>query len=42
TTTNGRRTVAVSAHSRAADPQTAARQEDALRTLIDHALCRSA
>ncbi|MFF1409862.1 serine hydrolase domain-containing protein [Streptomyces sp. NPDC058289] len=42
TTTNGRRTVTVSAHSRSADPQTAARQEDALRTLIDHALCRSA
>jgi D-alanyl-D-alanine carboxypeptidase len=35
-TTDGRRTV--SAHSRSADPQTAARQEDALRNLIDHTL----
>ncbi|MGC9496370.1 serine hydrolase domain-containing protein [Streptomyces sp. WG7] len=41
TTTDGRRTVTVSAHSRSADPRTAARQEDALRNLIDHALCRS-
>ncbi|WP_329375213.1 MULTISPECIES: serine hydrolase domain-containing protein [unclassified Streptomyces] len=41
TTTDGRRTVTVSAHSRSADPQTAARQEDALRNLIDHALCRT-
>ncbi|MCX2970103.1 MULTISPECIES: serine hydrolase domain-containing protein [Streptomyces] len=40
-TTDGRRTVTVSAHSRAADPQTAARQEDALRDLVDHALCRT-
>lgn len=39
TTTDGRRTVTVSAHSRSADPRTAARQEDALRRLIDHALC---
>ncbi|MEV5201358.1 serine hydrolase domain-containing protein [Streptomyces sp. NPDC053720] len=42
TTTDGRRTVTVSAHSRSADPQTAARQEEALRNLIDHALCRTA
>ncbi|MFE6491743.1 serine hydrolase domain-containing protein [Streptomyces sp. NPDC057748] len=41
TTVDGRRTVTVSAHSRSADPQTAARQEDALRNLIDHALCRT-
>lgn len=41
TTTDGRRTVTVSAHSRPADPRTAARQEDALRDLIDHALCRT-
>ncbi|MFJ2771119.1 serine hydrolase domain-containing protein [Streptomyces sp. NPDC087300] len=41
TTTDGRRTVTVSAHSRPADPQDAARQEDALRQLIDHALCRT-
>ncbi|MEU3510438.1 serine hydrolase [Streptomyces longwoodensis] len=40
TTTDGRSTVTVSAHSRSADPRTAARQEDALRALIDHALCR--
>jgi D-alanyl-D-alanine carboxypeptidase len=40
TTTDGRRTVTVSAHSRPADPQTADRQEEALRNLIDHALCR--
>ncbi|MFF3211275.1 serine hydrolase domain-containing protein [Streptomyces sp. NPDC002886] len=40
TTTDGRRTVTVSAHSRSADPRVAARQEDAVRTLIDHALCR--
>ncbi|MFD7459281.1 MULTISPECIES: serine hydrolase domain-containing protein [unclassified Streptomyces] len=39
TTTDGRRTVTVSAHSRSADPQSAARQEDALNDLIDHALC---
>ncbi|MFD5142601.1 serine hydrolase domain-containing protein [Streptomyces sp. NPDC058401] len=39
TTTDGRRTVTVSAHSRSADPQVAARQEDALRDLVDHALC---
>ncbi|MCX4399232.1 beta-lactamase family protein [Streptomyces sp. NBC_00053] len=41
TTVDGRRTITVSAHSRSADPQTAARQEDALRDLIDHALCRT-
>ncbi|PJM97775.1 serine hydrolase [Streptomyces sp. CB01373] len=41
TTVDGRRTVTVSAHSRSADPRTAARQEDALRDLIDHALCRT-
>ncbi|MDH6697102.1 serine hydrolase domain-containing protein [Streptomyces griseoviridis] len=41
TTTDGRRTVTVSAHSRSADSQTAARQEDALRELVDHALCRT-
>ncbi|MFE4451333.1 serine hydrolase domain-containing protein [Streptomyces sp. NPDC056796] len=42
TTTDGRRTVTVSAHSRPAGAPTAARQEDALRELIDHALCRTA
>ncbi|MGV9453067.1 serine hydrolase domain-containing protein [Streptomyces sp. NPDC003635] len=42
TTMDGQRTVTVSAHSRSADPQTAARQEDALQSLMDHALCRSA
>ncbi|WLQ62736.1 serine hydrolase domain-containing protein [Streptomyces glycanivorans] len=41
TTTDGRRTVTVSAHSRSGDPHTAARQEDALRDLVDHALCRT-
>ncbi|MBQ0987501.1 beta-lactamase family protein [Streptomyces sp. F63] len=41
-TTDGRRAITVSAHSRSADPQVAARQEDALRNLIDHALCRTA
>ncbi|MGQ7747149.1 hypothetical protein ACUN29_01320 [Streptomyces sp. WC2508] len=41
TTVDGRRTITVSAHSRSADPQTAAGQEDALRDLIDHALCRT-
>lgn len=41
TTLDGRRTITVSAHSRAADPHTAARQEEALRNLIDHALCRT-
>ncbi|MEU3058544.1 serine hydrolase domain-containing protein [Streptomyces griseus] len=41
TTTDGRRTVTVSAHSRAGDPRSAARQEDALRTLVDRALCRT-
>lgn len=40
TSTDGLRTVTVSAHSRSADPRTAARQEDALRELVDHALCR--
>ncbi|MGW5395162.1 serine hydrolase domain-containing protein [Streptomyces sp. NPDC003952] len=39
TTTDGRRTVTVSAHSRSADPGVAARQEDAVRGLIDRALC---
>ncbi|MCP3756195.1 serine hydrolase [Streptomyces sp. TBY4] len=39
TTTDGLRTVTVSAHSRSADPRVAARQEDAVRTLIDRALC---
>ncbi|MFF5879616.1 serine hydrolase domain-containing protein [Streptomyces californicus] len=42
TTVDGRRTVTVSAHSRAGDPETAARQEDALHELVDHALCRTA
>lgn len=42
TTTDGRRTVTVSAHSRAGDPRSAARQEEALRDLVDHALCRAA
>ncbi|MGW7428683.1 serine hydrolase domain-containing protein [Streptomyces sp. NPDC054861] len=42
TTTDGRRTITVSAHSRPADPRTAARQEDALRTLVDNALCHPA
>ncbi|WP_406152180.1 serine hydrolase domain-containing protein [Streptomyces sp. NBC_01012] len=41
-TTDGRRALTVSAHSRPADPHTAARQEDALRNLIDHAFCRTA
>ncbi|CAM5226342.1 beta-lactamase family protein [Streptomyces californicus] len=41
TTVDGRRTVTVSAHSRAGDPETAARQEDALHELVDHALCRA-
>ncbi|WP_282797433.1 serine hydrolase [Streptomyces sp. CC224B] len=41
TTTDGRRTITVSAHSRSADQQVAAHQEDALRDLIDHALCRT-
>ncbi|MFE4538997.1 serine hydrolase domain-containing protein [Streptomyces scopuliridis] len=40
-TTHGRRTITVSAHSRSADPDTAIRQEDALRNLIDQALCRT-
>ncbi|MER8073487.1 serine hydrolase domain-containing protein [Streptomyces sp. NPDC094034] len=40
-TTDGRRTITVSAHSRSADPNTAVRQEEALRNLIDRALCRS-
>ncbi|MFD7165333.1 serine hydrolase domain-containing protein [Streptomyces violascens] len=42
TTTDGRRSITVSAHTRPADPQTAARQEDTLRNLIDHALCHTA
>ncbi|MBX7466647.1 beta-lactamase family protein [Streptomyces sp. MAG02] len=41
TTTDGRRTITVSAHSRSADPQITARQEDAMHNLIDHALCRT-
>ncbi|WP_371241659.1 serine hydrolase domain-containing protein [Streptomyces pimonensis] len=41
TTVDGRRTVTVSAHSRSAAPQISARQEDALRDLVDHALCRA-
>ncbi|MFE6905986.1 serine hydrolase domain-containing protein [Streptomyces erythrochromogenes] len=41
TTTDGRRTVTVSAHSRSADPRTAERQEEALRELVDRALCRT-
>jgi D-alanyl-D-alanine carboxypeptidase len=41
TTTDGRRTITVSAHSRSADPQSTARQEEALHNLIDHALCRN-
>ncbi|MFF8382275.1 serine hydrolase domain-containing protein [Streptomyces kanasensis] len=40
TTTDGRRTVTVSAHSRPADPAAAARQEGAQRDLVDRALCR--
>ncbi|MFJ8864576.1 serine hydrolase domain-containing protein [Streptomyces sp. NPDC102473] len=40
-TADGRRSLTVSAHSRPADPRAAARQEDALRALVDHALCRS-
>ncbi|MFE4371090.1 serine hydrolase domain-containing protein [Streptomyces sp. NPDC056835] len=40
-TTDGRRAITVSAHSRSADPNTAIRQEDALRNLIDQALCRT-
>ncbi|MER7762889.1 serine hydrolase domain-containing protein [Streptomyces sp. NPDC097619] len=39
TTEDGRRTVTVSAHSRSADPEATARQEQALRDLVDHALC---
>ncbi|GAA2422133.1 serine hydrolase domain-containing protein [Streptomyces mauvecolor] len=42
TTTDSRRGITVSAHTRPADPQTAARQEDTLRNPIDHALCRTA
>lgn len=41
TTTDGKRTVTVSAHSRSADPEEAARQEDVMRELVDGALCRS-
>ncbi|WP_233228124.1 serine hydrolase [Streptomyces sp. BSE7-9] len=40
TTLDGRRTVTVSAHSRSAEPEKAAHQEEALRDLIDHALSR--
>ncbi|NJQ02783.1 beta-lactamase family protein [Streptomyces sp. PLAI1-29] len=42
TTADGRRTITVSAHSRPADQLTAERQEAALRTLIDRALCHNA
>ncbi|HZG03079.1 MAG TPA: serine hydrolase domain-containing protein [Streptomyces sp.] len=41
TTTDGRRTVTVSVHSRPGDRRTAERQEAALRALIDRALCRA-
>ncbi len=41
TTTDGRRSVTVSAHSRSADPRTAERQEQALSELVDRALCRT-
>ncbi|GGS26362.1 serine hydrolase [Streptomyces aureoverticillatus] len=41
TSTDGRRSITVSVHSRPADPHTAARHENALRDLIDHALCRT-
>lgn len=40
-TTDGRRAVTVAAHSRPGDLRTAARQEEALNTLVDHALCRA-
>ncbi|MGY3203064.1 serine hydrolase domain-containing protein [Streptomyces sp. TE5632] len=40
TTTDGRRSVTASAHSRPGDPDTADRQEDILRDLVDRALCR--
>lgn len=40
TTTDGRRSVTVSTHSRPGDPDTADRQEDILRDLVDRALCR--
>ncbi|MGY0068688.1 serine hydrolase domain-containing protein [Streptomyces sp. QTS137] len=42
TTTDGRRSITVSAHSRPGDPDTAARQENVLRDLVDRALCRTA
>ncbi|WP_405656595.1 serine hydrolase domain-containing protein [Streptomyces sp. RK9] len=42
TTTDGERTVTVSAHSRSADPKAAARHEDLMRELVDNALCRDA
>lgn len=41
TTTDGRRTITVSAHSRSADPRETARQEGALNDLVDHALCHA-
>ncbi|MEV0304815.1 serine hydrolase domain-containing protein [Streptomyces prasinus] len=41
-TTDGRRSVTVSTHSRPGDPRTADRQEDILRRLVDRALCRPA
>ncbi|MGW5212997.1 serine hydrolase domain-containing protein [Streptomyces sp. NPDC004051] len=40
TTTDGRRSVTVSVHSRPGDPGTADRQENILRDLVDRALCR--
>ncbi|WP_158719287.1 aminotransferase class I/II-fold pyridoxal phosphate-dependent enzyme [Streptomyces sp. NBRC 110035] len=42
TTTDGRRSITVSVHSRPGDPDTAARQENLLRDLVDRALCRPA
>ncbi|MEZ7002983.1 serine hydrolase domain-containing protein [Streptomyces sp. AD55] len=42
TTPDGRRSVTVSAHSRSADPRAEARQERALRELVDRALCDGA
>lgn len=40
TTTDGRRSVTVSVHSRPGDAGTADRQEEVLRDLVDRALCR--
>ncbi|MFD0225941.1 serine hydrolase domain-containing protein [Streptomyces hirsutus] len=39
TTTDGRRSITVSTHSRPGDSETADRQEDVLRGLVDRALC---